>query len=163
MFSEYRFYETTVACSPKSSLRLINQKKPYLYYYIVLTAENAGFETAERAKFYNFLAGTIRTAGGAPEAIGGGANEFHLLVAFDSSHAAPADFIRRLKLLSASWAQRKIGAIDFAWSEKFQAITISESQRERVRQRIFNQDNRRFSETRSVLETRQITISAMAV
>jgi len=163
MFSEYRFYETTLACSPKSSLRLLNQKKPYLYYYIVLTADNAEFETEAREKFYNFLAGTIRTGGGAPEAIGGNGSEIHLLIGLDSLAAKPADFVRRLKLLSASWAQRKIGAIDFAWSEKVQAIAISESQRERVRRRIFAQNNRRLSENCSALETLQTNVAAMAV
>jgi hypothetical protein len=160
MFSDYRFYETTLACSTKSSLRLLNQKRPLLYYYIVLTCVNAQFETAAREKFYNFLAGTIRTAGGAPEAIGSNGREIHLLVGFDSFDTAPADFIRRLKLLSASWARKKIGATDFAWSEKVQAITISESQRERVRRRIFNQNNRRADVNCCVPETLQISVAA---
>lgn len=162
MFSDCRFYETTLACSPKSSLRLLNQKKPLLYYYIVLNCENAQFEVDMREKFYNFLAGTICTAGGMPEAIGGSGGEIHLLIGFDSFDTTPADFIRRLKLLSASWARKKTGATDFAWSEKVQAITISESQRERVRRRIFNQNNRREGVNCSALETLQISVAAVA-
>ena len=162
MFSDSRFYETTLACSPKSSLRLLNQKKPLLYYYIVLTCVNAQFDEAAREKFYNFLAGTICAAGGTPEAIGSNEGEIHLLVGFDSFETTPADFIRRLKLLSASWARKKTGATDFAWSEKVQAITISESQRERVRRRIFNQNNRREGVNCSALETLQISVAAVA-
>ncbi|HEX8398218.1 MAG TPA: hypothetical protein VF644_12380 [Pyrinomonadaceae bacterium] len=115
-----------------------------------------------REKFYNFLAGTICTAGGMPEAIGGSGGEIHLLIGFDSFDTTPADFIRRLKLLSASWARKKTGATDFAWSEKVQAITISESQRERVRRRIFNQNNRREGVNCSALETLQISVAAVA-
>jgi hypothetical protein len=162
MSSDSRFYETTLDCSTKSLLQLLNQKKPLLYYYIILTAENAQFETAARERFYNFLAGTILTGGGLPEAIGGSECEIHLLIGFDSFDTAPADFIRRLKLLSASWAQKKTGATDFAWSEKVQAITISESQRERVRRRIFDQNTPRAGVTRSALETLQISVAALA-
>ena len=162
MFSDYRFYETTLACSTKSSLRLLNQEKPLLYYYIVLTCVNAQFDEAAREKFYNFLAGTICAADGTPEAICGNEGEIHLLVGFDSFDTTPADFIRRLKLLSASWARKKTCATDFAWSEKVQAITISESQRERVRRRIFNQNNQHADVNCSALETLQISVAALA-
>lgn len=162
MFSDYRLDETTLACSTKSSLRLLDQKKPLLYYYIVLTCVNAQFDEAAREKFYNFLAGTICAAGGTPEAISGNEGEIHLLVGFDSFDTTPADFIRRLKLLSASWARKKTGATDFAWSEKVQAITISESQRERVRRRIFNQNNQHADVNCSALETLQISVAALA-
>lgn len=163
MLSEYRFCETTLACSPQSALRLLGQKKPFFYYYIVLTCVNAQFEIAERDRFYNFLGGTIRAAGGAPEAVGGSREEIHLLVGFDSFEMLPADFIRRLKLLSASWARRKTAAADFAWSEKVQAITVGESQRERVRQRIFNQYKLYDGVNYSADETLQISVAAMAV
>lgn len=143
MISDYRFCETTVVCSPQSILRLIEQKKPSLYFHIVLSTENARFESAAREKFYNFLGGTIRAAGAAPEAIGGSDDEIHLLIGFDSIDAQPSNFIRRLKLLSASWARKKTDAADFAWKESFQAFTIGESQREHVRRRIFNQTKRR--------------------
>jgi hypothetical protein len=162
MFSDYSFYETTLACSPISSLRLLNQKKPLLYYYIVLTCVNAQFDEAGREKFYNFLAGTICAADGTPEAIGGNEGEIHLLVGFDSFDTTPADFIRRLKLLSASWARKKTGATNFTWSEKVQAITIGESQRERVRRRIFNQNNLHAGVNCSARETLQISVAAVA-
>ena len=160
MFFDYGFCETTLACSPQSSFRLINQQKPFLYYYVVLTCVNAQFETDERERFYNFLGGTIRAAGGAPEAIGGTANEIQMLVGFDSLSVPPDDFIRRLKLLSASWARRKTKAADFAWSEKVSAITIGEAQRERVRCRIFSQAKRLSNANRFSPGTRQITVAA---
>ena len=163
MLSDYMFCETTLACSPQSSFRLINQQKPFFYYYIVLTCVNTQFETDARDRFYNFLAGTIRAAGGAPEAIGGSGDEIHLLVGFDSFEMPPADFIRRLKLLSASWARKKTDAVDFAWSEKVQAITVGESQRERVRRRIFNQNKRYDGVNYFVQETLRISVCARAI
>ena len=163
MFFDYKFYETTLVCSPQSSFRLINQQQRFVYYYIVLTCENAQFEASERERFYHFLAGTTRAAGGAPEAVGGKDDKIHLLIGFDSLVGTPADFIRRLKLLSAGWARKKTGAADFAWSEKVQAITIGESQRERVRRRIFNQNESRAGESCFAPRTRRIKVAAASV
>ncbi|MDQ4120467.1 MAG: transposase [Acidobacteriota bacterium] len=164
MFSDSKFYETTVVCSPQSALRLINQKNPLLYFYIVLTAENARFKPAAREKFNSFLAATICATGGLPEAVGGKDDKIHLLVAFNSIDTQPADFIRRLKLLSANWARRKTDATDFAWSEKVQAITIGDAQRERVRRRILNQSKplQVSGGNLAALETQRIYRAAIA-
>ena len=67
----------------------------------------------------------------------GGTNEKMFLLAGLNSTEAPADFVRRVKLVSQSWIRRETPNKDFSWQAECEAFTVSLSQCENVRRDIF--------------------------
>lgn len=141
MESFYR--KTTIACtsvpapfSPKfDSFETMNN----LHYQIVLRAAEANLiEENHRLPFYKYLASCVKICGGSVESIGGAPNRVHLLVALPSSKAL-AQFLRELKLLSQTWARRKMQIPHFSWQDGVEAFTVSPTQRERVKSYIHRQ------------------------
>jgi REP element-mobilizing transposase RayT len=101
-----------------------------LHYHFIFRA-NADLDTLEtsiaaRKKIYRFLANCVEVLQGSVEAIGGKNEQIHLLVTLDLAHN-PADFARRIKLMSTAWAKRHLSANDFAWFEE-EISTVSHSQ-----------------------------------
>jgi REP element-mobilizing transposase RayT len=132
------FKQTTVACtslpaafSPKfdSFETMFN-----LHYQIVLRiADEANpIEEKWRLPFYKYLASCVKICGGRVETIGGAPDRVHLLVALTSSKAL-AQFLRELKLLSQTWARRKMQIPQFVWQNDIEAFTVSPTQLERVK------------------------------
>src|SRR5438093_2650643 len=91
-----------------------------------------------RGKLHAYLGGIIRTADGIPESIGGVSDHVHLLVGLGATHRL-ADVLRELKAISSGWVHNEIGMRGFAWQEGYGASTVSDSQREAVRQYIQQQ------------------------
>ena len=112
-----------------------------LHYQIVLQiADGANLiEENWRLPFYRYLSNCVRICGGGVEAIGGAADSVHLLIALPPSKAL-AQFLRELKLLSRTWVRKKLQIPHFAWQDETFALTVSPTQRERVRTFIQRQD-----------------------
>jgi REP element-mobilizing transposase RayT len=117
-----------------------------LQYHIVFHLDkDCVIDDAWRKPFYKYIAGCLRALRCDLEAIGGADDHVHLLVSLNSTDTL-ADVVRRLKLLSQSWARRSGTCGNFAWQEDFQAFTVSLSQSGRVKRYILNQKqhHRRF-------------------
>jgi putative transposase len=94
-----------------------------------------------RSRLYEYLGGTIRGLGGVALEIGGIADHMHLLVKLRQDHAVSA-ILRDLKANSSGWINQHelIGTRNFAWQTGYGAFTVSESQVEKVKQYIRNQE-----------------------
>lgn len=99
-----------------------------LYYHFVFRASENLDVVGERQRksFYGFIFGCAQTLGGEIESIGGRGDSIQLLVALNPSET-PADFIKKIKLFTASWAKRKLNLPDFTW-ENVQVSTVSQSE-----------------------------------
>lgn len=142
------FYkQTTVACtmSPAVFPTILDSLETALnlHYHIVLRVADEANQIEEkwRLPFYKFLAGCVRTCGGRVEAIGGAPDYVHLLVRLPSTKAL-AEFLREVKLLSQTWARRKMLIPRFSWQDSAGAFTVSATQRERVKAYIQRQNLR---------------------
>ena len=71
-------------------------------------------QPAWRGDLHAYLGGTIRTADGIAESIGGVSDHVHLLIGLRATHRL-ADVIRELKAVSSGWVHNEIGMRDFAW------------------------------------------------
>jgi hypothetical protein len=107
-----------------------------LHYHFVFSAntEMDLLSYASREKFYRFVVNCARIQQGNVEVIGGKNESVNLLVSLNPGQN-PSDFIKRVKLLTASWARRNLNLSDFAWREE-EVATVSESQCSYLSQRI---------------------------
>jgi REP element-mobilizing transposase RayT len=112
-----------------------------LHYHLVFSTKNREAIIAPdwRARFHDYLGGTIRGLGGFPEGIGGVTDHVHLLVGLKAIHRL-ADVMRELKKASSAWVHDEIGLRAFAWQEGYAAFTVSATVREAVRSYIANQE-----------------------
>jgi REP element-mobilizing transposase RayT len=87
----------------------------------------------ERSRlFKQYIASYVRTTGGSLKAAGCGQNKIYLLVGLNHTRSL-ADFVRDLKLVSRTYARRKLNAPGFFWQDEYEAFSVSLSQLERVR------------------------------
>jgi REP element-mobilizing transposase RayT len=95
-------------------------------YHLVFSTKNREALIAPewRARFHDYLGGTVRGLGGFPEGIGGVADHAHLLVGLKAIHCL-SDFLRELKKASSTWMHEEIGLGGFAWQEGYAAFTVS--------------------------------------
>ena len=112
----------------------IELKTVNLYYHVVLRFAPLEGEILESESLhvYQNLVGSAHVAGGKIEAVGGAGNHVHLLVGLEAGNAL-ADFVAVIKLLSAALSKRKVNCRKLIWLDKYEAFTISLSQRNRVR------------------------------
>jgi len=112
-----------------------------LHYHLVFGTKNReAFIAPEwRARFHDYLGGTVRGLGGFPEGVGGVADHVHLLVGLKATHCL-ADVLRELKKASSAWVHDEIGLSAFAWQEGYAAFTVSATARAAVRHYIANQE-----------------------
>jgi putative transposase len=103
-----------------------------LHYHLI-------FSTKDRAKIIDltwekrlhaFLGGTIRTANGIAECVGGSDDHVHLLLGLKATHCL-ADVLRDIKAASSAWAKQNVYK-DFQWQEGYGAFTVSPSARSEV-------------------------------
>ena len=117
-----------------------------LYHIVYATKERAPLITdGLRPRLHEYLGGTVRGIEGVPLEINGTADHVHLLVRIKPVISVSA-FMSKLKSGSSGWAKRQtLGR--FAWQARFGGFTVSESQVERVRRYIRNQQehHRKFS------------------
>lgn len=123
-----------LAFQPKTpgKIRVNRAKNAFdLYFHIVLKLDCENFSQARSEKIQKYIIGYVRAKGADVEAIGIVGNRVHLLIALPQSRSL-ADFVREIKLVSALFAQRRLGFQDFVWQTDYDAFTVSLSQIERV-------------------------------
>lgn len=124
---------TTVASgAPMPFMQKIEPVSPSLYFHLVLRIEGgAVLSDAQELNLNKYISNFVRRAGGSVNLVSFAQNRVHILVGL-SPFLALGTFVRELKLFSATYAARKLGAIDFGWEEKFDGFTVSLSQIDRV-------------------------------
>ena len=135
-----------------------------LYHIVYATKERAPLITnALRPRLHEYLGGTVRGLGGVAIEINGVADHVHILAKVRPTISI-SEFLSKLKSGSSGWAKRQT-ARRFAWQSRFAAFTVSESQVERVRRYIRNQEehHRRYSfedEFKALLRAHNIDFDA---
>lgn len=113
-----------------------------LYYHIVFgTKKRQDIITPElQPRLYSYVSGIIKNIHGIPVETGGTANHIHILTTMKPIISI-SDFMRLLKTNSSKWVNELPDYKNlFRWQSKYGAFSISESQVERVRNYIRNQE-----------------------
>ena len=110
-----------------------------LYHIVYATKERAPLVTINlRPRLHEYLGGTVRGLGGVALEINGTSDHVHILAKLRPTISV-SEFIGKLKSGSSGWAKRQTHG-RFGWQARFGAFTVSESQVERVRRYIRNQE-----------------------
>ena len=110
-----------------------------LYHIVYATKERAPLITASlRPRLNEYLGGTVRGLGGIALEINGTVDHVHVLAKLRPTISV-SEFLSKLKSGSSGWAKRQTNG-RFGWQARFAAFTVSESQVERVRRYIRNQE-----------------------
>ena len=131
-----------------------------LYHIVYATKERAPMITNDvRPRLHEYLGGIVRGLDGVPIEINGMADHVHILARLRPTISV-SEFMSKLKSNASSWAKRQTRG-RFAWQARFAAFTVSESQVERVRRYIRNQEqhHRRQSfedELKTILKAHRI-------
>jgi REP element-mobilizing transposase RayT len=91
-----------------------------------------------RPRLHEYLGGTVRGLGVVALEINGTADHVHVLAKLRPTISV-SDFLSQLKSGSSGWAKRQTAG-RFGWQARFAAFSVSESQVERVRKYIRNQE-----------------------
>jgi putative transposase len=91
-----------------------------------------------RPRFHQYMGGIVRGLGGIALEIGGTEDHVHLLLRLKAT-ACLADVVRDLKSNSSAWSKEN-GIPKFAWQRRYGAFTVSQSQMDKVRVYIRNQE-----------------------
>lgn len=132
----------------------------FLYHIVFATKERLPIiEKDWRSETHAYLGGIEKNFEGVPIEINGVADHVHLLVRLQPKFAF-SDFMRELKASSSKWI-RQNHCSKFAWQSRYGAFTVSESQVEKVRRYIRNQEahHRKFDlaeEYTALLEAHKI-------
>jgi putative transposase len=131
-----------------------------LYHIVYATKERAPLITKVlRPRLHEYLGGTVRGLDGTALEINGTNDHVHILAKLRPTIAV-SEFMSKLKSGSSGFAKRQTAG-RFAWQARYGAFTVSESQVERVRKYIRNQEehNRKRSfeeEFRTLLRAHRI-------
>ena len=110
-----------------------------LYHIVYATKERAPLITKTlRPRLHEYLGGTVRGLGGIAIDISGAADHVHILAKLRPTISV-SEFLSKLKSGSSGWAKRQTAG-RFGWQARFGAFNVSESQVERVRRYIRNQE-----------------------
>jgi putative transposase len=110
-----------------------------LYHIVYATKERAPIITRTlRPRLHEYLGGTVRGLGGIALEINGTNDHVHILAKLRPTISV-SEFLSKLKSSSSGWAKRQTAG-RFGWQARFGAFTISESQVERMRRYIRNQE-----------------------
>lgn len=132
MFSAIDQLTTVASGAPMPFMQKIEPVSASLYFHFVLRMdEGVVLSDEQELNLRKYMSGYVRKSGGKINMVTFTQNRVHILVGL-SPFCALGTFVRELKLFSATFAARKLGAIDFGWEEKFDAFTVSLSQIERV-------------------------------
>ena len=112
-----------------------------LHYHIVFSTKYRApvIDPAWRSRLHEYLGGCIRTAGGAPELIGGTADHVHLLLELRGTHRL-SDVMRDIKRASSVWVHQEIGSTGFGWQDGYGAFSLSVGHRKNRKEYISNQE-----------------------
>jgi REP element-mobilizing transposase RayT len=117
-----------------------------LYHIVYSTKERAPLITKTlRPRLHEYLGGTVRGLNGIALEINGTADHVHVLAKLRPTISV-SDFLSKLKSGSSGWAKRQTAG-RFGWQARFAAFTVSESQVERVRTYIINQERHHRKQT----------------
>ena len=110
-----------------------------LYHIVYATKERAPLITKTlRPRLHEYLGGTVRGLGGIAFEINGTNDHVHILAKLRPTISV-SEFLSKLKSGSSGWAKRQTAG-RFGWQARYGAFTVSESQVERVRKYIRNQE-----------------------
>ena len=110
-----------------------------LYHIVYATKGRAPLITHTlRPDLHQYLGGTVRGLGGIALDINETRDHVHVLAKLRPTISV-SEFLSKLKSGSSGWAKRQTAG-RFAWQARFGAFTVSESQAERVRSYIRNQE-----------------------
>jgi hypothetical protein len=131
MFSAIDQLTTVVSGVPMPFLQKIEPVSSSLYFHLVLQLDGAFLDDEQELNLKKYITCFVRKAGGSVATVSFVQNRVHILVGL-SLYCALGTFVRELKLISATFAKRKLGAENFVWQERYDAFTVSLSQIERV-------------------------------
>jgi hypothetical protein len=101
-----------------------------LRYNFVFKTQKATISNRWRESFHEYIASCVRAMGEAVESTSGTNGTVCLRVCLNRT-SSPDAFARRVKILSARWARRKVGCSEFVWREDYEAETL-EPRRQRL-------------------------------
>ena len=131
MFSSIEHLTTVASTTPLSFFSSEETMAFNLYFHLVLKIDGEIPGEGQELGLQKYIAGFVRTTGGNVKAVSFVQDRVYLLVGL-SQFCALGTFVRELKLISATYAMRKLGLENFGWQERYEAFTISLSQIERV-------------------------------
>jgi len=91
-----------------------------------------------RSRLHEYLGGLVNGLQGIPLEINGTADHVHVLAKINPVISV-SEFLGKFKSLSSGWARRQSRG-RFKWQAKYGAFTVSQSQTDRVRRYIRNQE-----------------------
>jgi REP element-mobilizing transposase RayT len=111
-----------------------------LYHIVYGTKDRLPLITNElRPDLHRFLGGLVNDLDGMPLEINGVADHVHVLARIKPVISI-SEFLSKFKSQSSGWANRKTRG-KFKWQVKYGAFTVSQSQVERVRKYIRDQES----------------------
>ncbi len=119
-----------------------------LYHLVFATKDRRPLiEPACAEKLHAYLGGGIRAEGGTALIVNGTTNHVHVLARLRQDKAL-SDVLRGIKAHSSKWIHETFPASKrFAWQTGYGAFTVSESQVQRVRDYIQNQEAHHHRQT----------------
>jgi len=110
-----------------------------IYHIVYATKERAPLiNKTLRPRLHRYLGGTVRELGGIGLEVNGTSDHVHVVAKLPPTISV-AMFLSKLKSSSSGWAKRQTRG-RFAWQARYGAFTVSESQIDRVRQYVRNQE-----------------------
>ena len=112
-----------------------------LLYHIVFSTERREpwLDADMSPRLYDYLGGAIRSEGGISLAMNGCPDHLHVLAKLRQDKAV-SDVLRSIKANSSGWIHREFDTLrSFAWQSGYGAFTVSQSQVEKVKLYIANQ------------------------
>ena len=131
MFSAIDQLTTVASGSPVPFMQKFEPVSASLYFHLVLRIDGGVLSDEQELNLKKYINSFVRKTGGRTNLVDFAQNRVHILVGL-SPFCALGTFVRELKLISATYASRKLGVDGFGWEEKFDAFTVSLSQIERV-------------------------------
>jgi REP element-mobilizing transposase RayT len=111
-----------------------------LYHLVFSTKKRRPLITSEVAPhLYAYLGGAINDEGGQVLLINGTADHTHIFARLRQDKSV-ANVLRAIKANSSGWMHREYPQLDFAWQEGYGAFSVSQSQSERLKKYIQNQE-----------------------
>ena len=113
-----------------------------LLYHIVFSTKDRRslIEPTFAERLHTYLGGGIRAEGGSAIIVNGTPNHIHILARLRQDKTL-SDVLRSIKAHSSKWIHETFAADErFAWQSGYGAFTVSESQAERVRSYIQDQE-----------------------
>jgi REP element-mobilizing transposase RayT len=113
-----------------------------LLYHLVFSTKgrHAAIKENARERLFPYLAGAVQSERGDAIIVGGTVDHVHILARLHQGKAI-ADVLRDIKANSSGWMHDTFADQEsFAWQQGYGAFSVSESQLDRVRKYIENQE-----------------------